>query len=157
MKSIITLLAITLFSFLSLHAQEGNDKIESLKIAYITKRLQLSPEESQKFWPVYNQYEAEKKQIRQSTVGSVKELKEDGDFTNAEAEQAIAKYIEFKAKDLDLIKKYVIEFRKFLPATKIAKLVTAEEHFKKMLMKQAQQGGQKQGGQQGQKPWKNGK
>ncbi len=157
MKSIITLLAITLFSFLSLQAQEGNDKIESLKIAYITKRLQLTPEESQKFWPVYNQYEAEKKQIRQSTVGSVKELKEDGDFTNAEAEQAIAKYIEFKAKDLDLIKKYVIEFRKFLPATKIAKLVTAEEHFKKMLMKQAQQGGQKQGGQQGQKPWKNGK
>ena len=51
----------------------------------------------------------------------------------------------------------MIEFRKFLPATKIAKLVTAEEHFKKMLMKQAQQGGQKQGGQQGQKPWKNGK
>ena len=40
MKSIITLLAITLFSFLSLQAQEGNDKIESLKIAYITKRLQ---------------------------------------------------------------------------------------------------------------------
>jgi Skp family chaperone for outer membrane proteins len=105
MKSIITLLAITLFSFLSIKAQEGNDKIESLKIAYITKRLLLTPEESQKFWPVYNQYEAEKKQIRQSTVGSVKELKEDGDFTNAEAEQAIAKYIEFKAKDLDLIKK----------------------------------------------------
>ena len=52
-------------------------------------------------------------------------MKEDGDFTNTEAEQAIAKYIEFKAKDLDLIKKYVAEFRKFLPATKIAKLVTA--------------------------------
>lgn len=157
MKSIITLLAITLFSFLSVNAQDGNEKIESLKIAYLTKRLQLTPEESQKFWPVYNQYEAEKKQIRQSTIGAVKELKEDGEFTNAEAEQAIAKYIEFKAKDLDLIKKYVIEFRKFLPATKIAKLVTAEEHFKKMLMKQAQQGGQKPGGPQGQKPWKNGR
>ena len=77
MKSIITLLAITLFSLLSLQAQEGNDKIESLKIAYITKRLQLTPEESQKFWPVYNQYEAEKKQIRLSTVGTIKELKED--------------------------------------------------------------------------------
>lgn len=155
MKKIFFLLSIALAGFSQVNAQDGNDKIESMKIAFITKRLQLTPEESQKFWPVYNQYEAEKKQIRQSTMGTVKELKEDGDFTNAEAEQAISKYIEFKAKDLELIKKYVAEFRKILPATKVAKLVTAEEHFKKMLMKQAQQGGQKPNGQgQGSKPWK---
>ena len=131
MKKIFLLVAIALTGFLQANAQEGNEKIEAMKIAFITKRLQLTPEESQKFWPVYNQYEAEKKQIRQSTIGTVKDLKEDGDFTNAEAEQAITKYIEFKAKDLDLIKKYVAEFRKILPATKVAKLVTAEEHFKK--------------------------
>lgn len=154
MKKIFLLVAIALAGFLQVNAQEGNDKIEAMKIAFITKRLQLSTEEAQKFWPVYNQYEAEKKQIRQSTIGSVKELKEDGDFTNAEAEQAITKYVEFKAKDLDLIKKYVIEFKKILPATKVAKLVTAEEHFKKMLTKQAQQGGPKQGAGQGGKPWK---
>lgn len=153
MQKIFLLLAITLAGFLQGYAQDGNDKIEAMKIAFITKRLQLSPEESQKFWPVYNQYESEKKQLRQSTIGSVKELKEDGDFTNAEAEQAIAKYIEFKAKDLDLIKKYVAEFRKILPAVKVAKLVTAEDHFKKMLMKQAQQGGNGQGGG---RPWRNG-
>lgn len=137
----------------------GNEKIEALKIAFITKRLQLSPEESQKFWPVYNQYEAEKKQIRESTIGTIKQLKEDGDFTNAEADQAIIKYIEFKSKDLDLTKKYVGLFKNILPSVKVAKLVTAEEHFKKMLMKQAQQGGQGQGfkqGGQGQKPWRNG-
>ncbi len=158
MKQIFLLVAIALAGFLQANAQDGNEKIEAMKIAFITKRLQLSTDEAQKFWPVYNQYESEKKQIRQSTIGSVKELKEDGDFTNAEAEQAIAKYVEFKAKDLDLIKKYVTEFKKILPSTKVAKLVTAEEHFKKMLTKQAQQGGPKQGqgnGQgQGQKPWK---
>jgi len=154
MKTIL-LFAISFFSFLSMNAQDGNDKIESMKIGFLTKRLQLTTEEAQKFWPVYNQYDAEKKQVRQSTIGAIKDMKDDGDFTNAEAEQAITKYIEFKAKDLDLTKKYVIEFRKILPATKIAKLVTAEEHFKKMLMKQAQQGGPKPNG-QGQKPWKNG-
>lgn len=150
MKTLFTLFTIMLFGFLTVKAQDGNDKIEAIKIAYITKRLALTPEESQKFWPVYNQYEAEKKQIRKSTIGSIKEMKEDGEFTNAEADQAIAKYIEFKAKDLDLIKKYVGEFKKFLPTTKIAKLVTAEDHFKKMLMKQAQKEGNGQGG----KSWK---
>jgi hypothetical protein len=131
----------------------GNEKIEALKIAFITKRLQLTADEAQKFWPVFNQYEAEKKQIRESTVGTIKQLKEDGEFTNAEAEQTITRYVEFKSRDLELTKKYIAEFRKILPAVKVAKLVTAEEHFKKMLMKQAQQGGQKPGGQ---KPWKNG-
>ncbi len=132
-----------------------NEKVEALKIAFITKRLNLTPEESQKFWPTYNQYEEEKKQVRKASIGSIKELKEDGELTNTEAETAISKYIEFKAKDLDLTKKYVAEFRKILPATKVAKLVTAEDHFKKMLMKQAQQGGgQRPGEGQGQKPWK---
>ncbi|HMV14629.1 MAG: hypothetical protein IT275_08005 [Chitinophagales bacterium] len=154
MKKILFLMAIVLAGILQLQAQDGNAKIEALKIAFITKRLNLNADEAQKFWPLYNQYEAEKKQVRQSTIGGVKEMKEDGDFTNAEAEQAITKYIEFKAKDLDITKKYVAEFRKIIPATKIAKLVTAEEHFKKMLTKQAQQGGPKSGNGQGGKPWK---
>ena len=161
MKTILTLLAGIFLLMNSMIAQPppppdgpGNEKIEALKIGFITKRLNLTPEESQKFWPVYNQYEAEKKEIRKSTIGTIKELKEDGDFTNAEAEAAIAKHLEFKSRDLELTKKYVAEFRKILPATKVAKLVTAEEHFKKMLMKQAQQGGPKQGAGQGPKPWK---
>lgn len=161
MKTILTLFAGMFLLMNSMIAQPappqdgpGNEKIEAMKIGFITKRLDLTPEESQKFWPVYNQFEAEKKQIRQTTIGTVKELKEDGDFTNAEAEQAIAKHIEFKAKDLDLTKKYVVEFRKILPATKVAKLITAEEHFKKMLMKQAQQGGPKPNGQGQPKPQK---
>ena len=124
MKTIFTLVAFFFVFAQTSVAQEGqgNEKIEQLKIAFITKHLKLTTEEAQKFWPVYNQYEAEKKQVRQSTIGSIKELK-----------------------------KYISEFKKFLPSTKIAKLVTAEERFKKMLAKQAQQGGNGNG----QKPWKN--
>ncbi len=35
------------------------EKIQSLKIAFITQKLQLTPDEAQKFWPVYNQYDKE--------------------------------------------------------------------------------------------------
>ena len=86
MKTIFTLVAFFFVFAQTSVAQEGqgNEKIEQLKIAFITKHLKLTTEEAQKFWPVYNQYEAEKKQVRQSTIGSIKELKEDGEFTNAE-------------------------------------------------------------------------
>ena len=60
MKRFLLLVSFTV-SFLIGVAQNGN-RLEALKIAYITKRLDLSPEEAQKFWPIYNQYAEELKQ-----------------------------------------------------------------------------------------------
>ena len=48
-------------------SQDGH-RLEALKIAYITKNLDLSPEEAQKFWPVYNQYSAELKKARETAI-----------------------------------------------------------------------------------------
>ena len=47
----------------TIQAQNGN-RLEALKIAYITNKLNLSPEEAQKFWPIYNQYSLELKVAR---------------------------------------------------------------------------------------------
>jgi hypothetical protein len=63
------LLLLTCFAFTILAgvAQNGT-RLEALKIAYITKRLDLSPEEAQKFWPIYNQYAEELKRTRQDAI-----------------------------------------------------------------------------------------
>ena len=38
--------------------QKGQN-IEALKVAFISKELNLTPQEAEKFWPVYNQYSDE--------------------------------------------------------------------------------------------------
>ena len=38
--------------------------IDALKVAYITKQLDLTPEEAQKFWPVYNVFAIELKKAK---------------------------------------------------------------------------------------------
>src|SRR5579885_2059184 len=38
--------------------------LESAHIGYITQRLNLTPQEAQRFWPIYNQYYAEMRQAR---------------------------------------------------------------------------------------------
>ncbi|HWB24287.1 MAG TPA: hypothetical protein VG738_02355 [Chitinophagaceae bacterium] len=43
----------------------GRQKVEAIKIAYITKELNLSPAEAQRFWPVYNSYSNEVKAVRE--------------------------------------------------------------------------------------------
>jgi hypothetical protein len=59
MKKYLLILFVMLGSFSILKAQDGNDtraeKIKSLKIAFITQKLQLSTDEAQKFWPIYDQ------------------------------------------------------------------------------------------------------
>lgn len=47
-------------------AQQVRDgqRLEALKIGYLTKKLNLTTDEAQRFWPVYNQYMADLKKVR---------------------------------------------------------------------------------------------
>ena len=40
------------------------DKIKAQRIAFITERLNLSPDEATKFWPVYNQFSGELEEVK---------------------------------------------------------------------------------------------
>src|SRR5262245_25579731 len=86
-------------------AQEEGDKeggrVEALKIAYLTKKLNLSTEEAQKFWPVYNKYMDEIRKTRQ------------------EARQNNQGVINTEEKLLNIRKKYNDEFGKALPSEKV--------------------------------------
>jgi hypothetical protein len=68
MKKKYTLLLFLLFPCYFCHAQStgGDDgnRIEVIKMAYITRELNLTPQEAQNFWPVYNNYVNEIKQAR---------------------------------------------------------------------------------------------
>ena len=68
MKKLYFILSLILLTTVNqVRAQEidQNEKkqqdIESLKVAFISRELELTPEEAQKFWPLYNQYSKELK------------------------------------------------------------------------------------------------
>src|SRR5699024_12564748 len=62
----IIITAIFLFGTLHLTAQKASDdrqRIKSLKAAYITDQLNLSSEEAQQFWPIYNKYQQQRRSL----------------------------------------------------------------------------------------------
>ncbi|MBS1496885.1 MAG: hypothetical protein JSU03_10400 [Bacteroidetes bacterium] len=61
MKKIILLFCVCFFSILMVQAQpgRGGEKVQALYIAYVTKQLNLTPDEAQKFWPLHAQYDNE--------------------------------------------------------------------------------------------------
>jgi hypothetical protein len=55
------LLSLLLLFCLPAMAQKDKirERIKAQRIAFITQRLALTPDEAQKFWPVYNQFSDE--------------------------------------------------------------------------------------------------
>ncbi len=104
------LLSGLVFTFFTGLAQNGN-RLEALKIAYITKRLDLSPEEAQKFWPIYNQYAEELKRARQDAIRNNK--------SEIELDEAL----------LNVRKKYSVLFNQALSPQKIDIFFKSEKEF----------------------------
>jgi hypothetical protein len=113
----VLLLTGFVFTFLIGVAQNGN-RLEALKIAYITKKLDLSPEEAQKFWPIYNMYSAELKQTRQNAI------------KNNSSE------IELDEATLNIRKKYSSQFGQVLSPQKVDAFFRSEKEFGHFVQKE---------------------
>lgn len=106
------------------------EKIEAEKIAFITKKMDLTPQESQSFWPVYNQYRKELEATRQDKKDLLHDAKKNYDkMTDAEIEKAILESFQMEQHELDLKKKYYSEFKKVISSRKIVKLYRAERQW----------------------------
>jgi len=118
MKKYLLIITIILGSFSFVSAQNGQraEKIQQLKIAFITQKLQLTSAEAEKFWPVYNNYDNEIKQLRSTN--------KNGDVLDNEQ------------KLLDIRKKYKPSFEKILGAQRANDLYNVERDFRNVLIKQ---------------------
>lgn len=126
---------------------ERQEKIKSYKIAYLTERLNLTSEEAEKFWPVYN---ANEKLIREKNRAFRKShnLSPEAieDLTDNEAQKFIADRFKHDQEMLDLKKKFVSELKDVLPEKKILILMEAEKQFRVDLMKRVASERQRKGG-----------
>ena len=114
---------------------ERKENIEAMKIGFLTKKLDLTPEEAQKFWPVYNQYSDKMKELRKRRKQDNREAKQKFDgMSDKEVEQAVDNEMADRQKELDLQKEYNSKFKAVLPIKKVARLYAAEEQFKMELL-----------------------
>lgn len=142
MKKQIIIVAILFVTICMGMAQGGPSKsereehfreIQSMKIAYMTDFLKLTPEESVKFWPVYNQYWDAKIKIsheRRTLFNRIESA--ESSLSDVNAMVALAQ------KETALIEKYGGELAKLISADKAAKTFVAEEKFKGMLLRKSQ-------------------
>lgn len=129
---------------------QNGQNVESIRIAYITRQLNLTPEEAQQFWPVYNQYQDELKVLKQDRRRDLKPVNSQfSTMSDKEVEEAVENLVLLKQREHDLFLKYHEEFKKVLPIRKVGKLYKAENEFREKLLKRIQDARQNNANRQG--------
>lgn len=114
----------------------GAERVKALKVAYITKTLNLTSEEAEKFWPIYNEYQDKREVVRAQLTENRKKVRDNAETLTPEELMKLAdQEMELRQQDLDLQKEMHEKLKKVLPAKKLALLYVAEEDFKKELLK----------------------
>ncbi|MBC6109587.1 hypothetical protein ACFOG5_21980 [Pedobacter fastidiosus] len=113
------------------------EEIESLKIAYFTQKLDLSPDEAKIFWPIYNEMQREQMALRKERMQkmiSFRKVTEIDNLTDAQVQSLITSELDFRQRDLNLEKKYYNKFKSSLPIKIVGKYFRAQESFKRELL-----------------------
>lgn len=135
---IIIFLFVTTLSFGQ--RNQDWDKINTLKIAFITEKLSLNTKEAQEFWPVYNEYQEKRNVLRRKNHEQIRGKMKDADaLTEKEAEKLLALHIQIEEEEEVLDTNFLKNVSKVISAKKTLLLLRSEEEFKRQLMKQYRQ------------------
>lgn len=119
-------------------SEEEIKKIQDAKVAIITNRLNLTPEQSTGFWPMYNEYSQKRREIHRAQRKIINDKKAEGQ--NDEAVLNNLKEVqELRQKELDLEKEYQNKFLKVITASQVIELYKAERTFNDMLIQRLKQ------------------
>lgn len=129
------------------HAQvmkEKREQLKALKVAYITNELQLTPEEAARFWPIFNAFEAQQKEIRKQKLKTYLELSDLGDYDKLSEKDAAQLVNQMEAMEDEIHqarKKLWQSLKTAIPAVKMLKLKKAEEQFNRRMLQKLKEGG----------------
>lgn len=111
--------------------KEKKEKIRSLKIAFISQKLSLTPEVAEKFWPVYNKYDSKIMNLKE---GQMKLRLNKKDLTDEEALKQIEEAEQAEAEIMALKKKMRTELIPIIGADKVVILERSEQEFHRKLL-----------------------
>jgi len=144
-KNILVVLFL-LFSTTLMFGQRRPDKekIKSLKVAYITERLNLTSSEAQEFWPIYNAHEEKMESFRnQERSGIYSKIRDMETLNDNEVERLLEDLIALEESKQKANQQFLKDIQKVISAKKTFLLLKTENGFKRRLLQQYRQ---KQGG-----------
>lgn len=134
MKHTLLILATVFLSTLSFaqNRDDHHEKIKTLKVAYITEKLNLTQTEAQNFWPIYNKFDDDYSTLRHDSSNKRKNIDVEK-LTEKEAKILIKEMKQLYDERYQLFQKYMEDLQNVLPAKKVVLLKKVEDDFKRKM------------------------
>ncbi|MBN2519668.1 MAG: hypothetical protein JXB17_04120 [Bacteroidales bacterium] len=116
------------------YGKEKREMICAERIAFFTEQIGLTPEEAEKFWPVFNEFYEKKDEIHDRRRAAVRELSDNQNLSEKEMEDNMNVIIKSFEEETKLMEEYQLKYKEILPIEKISKIYVAEHQFKKYLL-----------------------
>lgn len=133
---LIVLIALQFSAFGQRDRGKVKDKIDARKIAFLSDRLDLSPDEAQVFWPEYNMYIKEMEEVK----GQLKQHRnKDEEIDENAAIDILNQQLVLEEKTLSIKKKYISKMKDIIGAKRTLTFFHSERRFKERLFESAKQ------------------
>lgn len=147
MKKVIWIQTVILFLGIAAYAQKpttayDKEKLEAARVAFITNRLDLKPEQAEKFWPLFNQYNEERTKMMDKVSSLNRESMQE--ITEARAKEIIQKRFSIQQQLLDREKIFMEEITKVISPQQAIKLGGVNREFTRQVY-QRNRGGREGG------------
>jgi hypothetical protein len=138
---IFTLTILAILIGLPIYAQNPNmERLNAYKIAFFTKRLNLTPQEAEKFWPVYNEYQDMKYKIQLERQEINRNFNQNElNMSDREMIEAGDKFIGLEVREASLAQVFHNKIKTILSPVKVLRLYQAENLYRLQLLNQLQE------------------
>jgi hypothetical protein len=110
--------------------------LQQKRVEFLIVKLNLTVEESQKFWPLYNEYYEKKHELSIENRARFGDHEHLSQGTEEEYMKALNGLFDYKTKQEQLFQTYYRKYLLILSAEKVYQLYRYEEEFNKILLKQ---------------------
>ncbi len=119
--------------------RQGKEKIQALKIAYLTDKLDFTEKEAERFWPIYNKFDKKLMELRTAERYKIKKALKDAGGIEAisedNAKMIIREMIALEKEIYHIKKAFFDSLKKVIASKKIIQLQIAEREFNRSMLR----------------------
>lgn len=149
MRKLLLILGILLMMVPVMGQTQNNDQksrkemrreMREFKVKFLSQEMGLTPDQASKFSELYIKMEGERHKLIHQCKNLENKLKDSGNVSDEEYEEALKALQEARSKDLEIEKRYDGEFSKFLSAKQLYKLKSSEAEFRQRMFRMHNKG-----------------
>jgi hypothetical protein len=131
--------------------KENLERIQVERVSYLTNKLDLTVQEAEKFWPLYNEYLQKREDLFMTRRNQMPRGFDPGQLPGQDLEKMFNSILDQEIKLAELKKEYYLKIREVIPVKKVLMLHRAEQDFMNHMLNQIRDGSQHPDGRDGRK------